>query len=138
MEEENNKEHESVTRKVSVLEMNQKRGIVISIYVVSLSHMMTKIRILNIKGVDGGWGLWSNWSECSVSCGGGDEIRTRLCDNPAPSTGGEHCEGHEKETRPCGEGECRSAIEIPTDCGIRKGGNFRVVGGKLSIEYISV
>ena len=61
----------------------------------------------------------------------------RLCDNPAPSSGGQHCGGHLKEARPCGEVECRSAIEIPTDCGIRKGGNFRVVGGKIIFEEIS-
>ena len=81
--------------------------------------------------------MWSNWSECSASCGGGEEIRTRLCDNPAPSSGGQHCGGHLKEARPCGEVECRSAIEIQTDCGIRKGGNFRVVGGKQIVMDMS-
>jgi hypothetical protein len=110
VEEENKKEHESATQMVSVLEMKQKTGIAIVSYAVSLSCTLIKIIILNIQGIDGGWGVWSNWSECSASCGGGEEIRTRLCDNPAPSTGGQHCEGQEKEARPCGEVECRSAI----------------------------
>ena len=137
MEEENKKEHESVTQMVSVLEMKQKTGIAIVSYVVSLSCTLKNIIIPKIKGIDGGWGLWSNWSDCSASFGGGEEIRTQLCDNPAPSSGGKHCEGHENVARPCGEVECRSAIEIPTDCGIRKGGNFRVVGGKQIVMDMS-
>ena len=57
-------------------------------------------------------------------------MRRRKCDNPAPSRGGQSCEGKDQDTRVCGELECKAAVEIPTDCGIRKGGNFRVVGGK--------
>ena len=46
MEEENKKEHESVTQMVSVLEMKQKTGIAIVSYVVSLSCTLTNIIIL--------------------------------------------------------------------------------------------
>ncbi len=38
--------------------------------------------------VDGGW---SDWSVCSVQCGGGTQSRT--CTNPAPSCGGADCAG---------------------------------------------
>ena len=41
--------------------------------------------------VDGGWGAFGVWSECSVTCGGGTRFRTRLCNNPAPKYGGLRC-----------------------------------------------
>jgi len=43
--------------------------------------------------VDGEWGDWSSFSSCSKSCGSGLKYRTRQCDNPAPSDGGENCSG---------------------------------------------
>ncbi len=49
--------------------------------------------------VDGGW---SDWGECSVTCGGG--IQTRTCTNPAPAFGGAECEGD--DTQSCNIQEC--------------------------------
>jgi hypothetical protein len=37
--------------------------------------------------VDGEWGDWSAWSECSTTCSGGLKARTRMCDNPPPDGG---------------------------------------------------
>ena len=57
--------------------------------------------------VNGQWGLWRDVSHCSVSCGGGAKLSTRVCDNPPPSNGGDSCKGNEEEsskdcnTQPC-------------------------------------
>lgn len=50
--------------------------------------------------VDGQWGVWSE-SPCSVSCGTGNITRTRYCNNPAPSNGGNECSGMNTEVIQC-------------------------------------
>lgn len=32
--------------------------------------------------VDGGWAEWTEYQECSRTCGGGITFRERSCDNP--------------------------------------------------------
>uniref|UniRef100_A0A3P8YNS2 Thrombospondin 2b n=1 Tax=Esox lucius TaxID=8010 RepID=A0A3P8YNS2_ESOLU len=56
--------------------------------------------------VERGWGLWSPWSACSVSCGAGVMSRVRLCDNPHPQYGGLGCHGNTTETHPCDSSPC--------------------------------
>ncbi|XP_061186916.1 coadhesin-like [Saccostrea echinata] len=63
--------------------------------------------------IDGGWsayGAFTDWNECSVSCGGGQQKRsqTRTCTNPAPQYGGKRCgtnniniEQRDCNTHPC-------------------------------------
>ena len=46
---------------------------------------------LIIIPVAGGWGRWSEWGTCSVTCGYGVRILTRRCDNPPPRNGGDPC-----------------------------------------------
>jgi len=48
---------------------------------------------------DGGW---SEWSACSVACGGGTQ--TRACNAPAPSNGGSDCVG--ASTQACNTDAC--------------------------------
>ena len=38
------------------------------------------------------WGEWGNWTTCSETCGEGTKSRTRKCDNPKPSGGGNKSE----------------------------------------------
>ncbi|XP_076821195.1 uncharacterized protein LOC143467999 [Clavelina lepadiformis] len=45
------------------------------------------------------WLDWDDWSECSASCGGGVEKRTRLCD-------GVGCEGDKEQARSCNSEPC--------------------------------
>lgn len=56
--------------------------------------------------VDGGWSEWEAFSECSVSCGGGEKTRSRTCTNPEPANGGADCEGDYSETMACNEQGC--------------------------------
>ena len=59
--------------------------------------------------MDGGWAEWSTWSTCPVTCGNGDQRRTRKCDNPEPEYGGIDCEdnGSEpNETKQCQKDPC--------------------------------
>lgn len=54
----------------------------------------------------GGWGDWSSWSDCSVSCGTGSKHRNRQCDRPKPAHGGVFCSGNNTEQRICDEAAC--------------------------------
>merc|ERR1719265_1232740 len=56
--------------------------------------------------VDGGWSDFGEWSECSKSCGGGTQSRSKSCTNPAPANGGKDCEGEAIENRACNAQEC--------------------------------
>ena len=61
--------------------------------------------------VDGSWSDYnSEWTSCSVSCGGGSQTRDRSCSNPAPAFGGANCEGNAEETQKCNLHECPGKI----------------------------
>ncbi|KAK3102978.1 hypothetical protein FSP39_015470 [Pinctada imbricata] len=56
--------------------------------------------------VDGNWGPWTRYSQCSATCGTGTMVRTRDCDDPAPQYGGKNCRGQSIYTRRCKSREC--------------------------------
>ncbi|XP_061923374.1 semaphorin-5B-like isoform X2 [Entelurus aequoreus] len=56
--------------------------------------------------VKGAWSCWSSWSQCSLGCGGGHYQRTRSCNNPPPSTGGDICLGLHTEEALCNTHTC--------------------------------
>ena len=58
--------------------------------------------------VDGAFSEWDDWTECSVSCGGGGQTRSRRCDNPAPQFGGLECVGELTECQECNIEPCAS------------------------------
>ncbi|TRY86371.1 hypothetical protein DNTS_012145 [Danionella cerebrum] len=60
--------------------------------------------------VDGQWQLWSSWSSCTKTCGGGSQQRQRLCYGPL--FGGEPCPGDREEVRSCNEKRCPEPHEI--------------------------
>ena len=62
--------------------------------------------------MDGGWGAWQSWSECSRSCGGGIRRSVRECDNPAPSGGGLYCTGDRLRYQSCNTGQCHQPSDF--------------------------
>jgi len=64
---------------------------------------------------DGGWSDFGDWSECSASCAGGIQKRTRSCTNPAPANGGAECVGETEETRECNTGPCPYSLRVACD-----------------------
>ncbi|XP_027318206.1 hemicentin-1 isoform X4 [Anas platyrhynchos] len=56
--------------------------------------------------VDGNWGQWQTWSQCSASCGGGEQTRVRLCSNPAPLNHGRPCPGDSSQISRCNVQAC--------------------------------
>ncbi|KAG2457471.1 thrombospondin-1 [Polypterus senegalus] len=56
--------------------------------------------------INGKWGPWSLWDTCTVTCGGGIQRRTRLCNDPAPKYGGKECIGEPAETQLCNKKDC--------------------------------
>ncbi|MBN3312119.1 HMCN1 protein, partial [Atractosteus spatula] len=56
--------------------------------------------------VDGNWGPWQDWGECSSSCGGGERTRIRLCNNPPPTNEGRSCPGDSSHVSRCNTQPC--------------------------------
>ena len=59
--------------------------------------------------IDGAFGAWSAWGQCSDTCGNGTTTRTRLCDNPAPANGGASCVGSNVDSTECNTQQCAPA-----------------------------
>ena len=62
------------------------------------------------NSVDGGWSE-PEWSECSATCGGGTQTRTKTCTNPAPAYGGSDCQGESSETQDCITKDCPGRLD---------------------------
>ncbi|XP_058662321.1 thrombospondin-1 [Ammospiza caudacuta] len=56
--------------------------------------------------INGNWGPWSPWDACTVTCGGGLQRRSRLCNNPEPQYGGKTCVGEARGTQVCNKQDC--------------------------------
>lgn len=63
------------------------------------------------------WHAWGDWSTCDKSCGGGTQIRERVCD-------GQNCVGHSIETQICNVAAC-PVTPSPSN------GSFQFVGDGL-------
>ena len=86
------------------------------IYSFNVIKMYLRNNILRICYiiVDGGWGAWADWATCSVTCGGGQRNRTRICDNPLPAHGGSECTDNGSsnfETEGCNNNNCPSKLK---------------------------
>lgn len=64
-----------------------------------------KNNTMHIK-VDGQWGKWGPFGDCSRSCGGGVQLAKRECNNPVPENGGKYCYGLRIKYRSCNLSPC--------------------------------
>ncbi|XP_071091239.1 A disintegrin and metalloproteinase with thrombospondin motifs 12-like [Haliotis cracherodii] len=58
------------------------------------------------QAINGEWGQWEGWTDCTRSCGAGISYSERHCDNPPPSHGGRYCIGERKRYRICKTDPC--------------------------------
>jgi len=65
--------------------------------------------------VNGGLSEWSVWTTCDATCGGGNQMRNRQCDNPTPVNRGADCVGVKSETQGCNMQRCPECI-TNNDC----------------------
>jgi hypothetical protein len=71
------------------------------------------------KVIDGYWILLSDWSECTLKCGGGYRYQQWMC--IPPKRGGRACVGQSIRTRPCNRKPCPNVRGIGTLQKIAKG-----------------
>ena len=64
--------------------------------------------------IDCAWGAYGNWTQCSKSCGGGTQIRTREIATQARN-GGARCDGTNTDLQLCNEFPCPSKYKINKD-----------------------
>ncbi|XP_004594559.2 SCO-spondin [Ochotona princeps] len=62
--------------------------------------------------VSGAWTPWTPWSNCPVSCGGADQVRSRSCTAPTPGPHGTPCSGPSTQTQRCGQQPCQGLLEV--------------------------
>ena len=56
--------------------------------------------------VAGGWGRWSGWGQCRVTCGQGEQSRYRQCKHPPQSNVVASCMGNRTDTQTCVNQPC--------------------------------
>ncbi|XP_045206201.2 sushi, von Willebrand factor type A, EGF and pentraxin domain-containing protein 1-like [Mercenaria mercenaria] len=88
--------------------------------------------LCNIPLHHGQWGMWTEWGDCSITCGSGERKRNRTCDNPPPSPGGKPCDGNSEEQKICTP-ECYDAC-LSNPCGIKHGCTTDGTGYKCSCK----
>uniref|UniRef100_A0AAY4CIP9 ADAM metallopeptidase with thrombospondin type 1 motif, 18 n=1 Tax=Denticeps clupeoides TaxID=299321 RepID=A0AAY4CIP9_9TELE len=60
------------------------------------------------KAVHGQWSGWSQWSDCSRTCGGGVMSRERFCNSPSPQHNGKFCPGPGRLHQLCNARPCQA------------------------------
>ena len=74
--------------------------------------MIQYVLFVTTADIDGQWGSWTSYSACPVTCGNGDRVRTRQCNNPAQSGKGLDCQGASSQILVCSLSPCAVGKEI--------------------------
>ncbi|XP_056379622.1 hemicentin-1 isoform X2 [Hyla sarda] len=62
--------------------------------------------------VDGNWGPWEAWSKCSATCGGGQQVRTRVCKHLMESNRVRSCPGDSTQLLKCNVQACQGGAQF--------------------------
>lgn len=71
-------------------------------FLYAIGFLLIKLLFFQVHGK---WSSWTEFGECSTTCGGGTRSRTRLCNNPAPVNGLD-CPGSNTDFIPCATQNC--------------------------------
>ena len=74
----------------------------------SITGMSVKTNKTSVFSVDGNWASWGSYGACTVTCGGGTQVRSRTCSNPAPQYLGANCVGSITSSQSCNTQNCPS------------------------------
>ncbi|CAG9772555.1 unnamed protein product [Ceutorhynchus assimilis] len=58
------------------------------------------------EAINGGWGDWGSWTDCTRTCGGGVSYSERDCNNPVPANKGRFCQGERRKIKICNPTPC--------------------------------
>merc|ERR1712179_716509 len=56
--------------------------------------------------INGGWTGYGVFGGCTKTCGGGQQVALRYCNNPAPMYNGNTCSGSDKKVQSCNTQNC--------------------------------
>ena len=59
--------------------------------------------------------MWTEWSDCPVTCGGGFRLRIRNCTKPPAQWGGRECKGQSIKRKHCNTHVCPCKLR-PVNC----------------------
>ncbi|XP_045465321.1 A disintegrin and metalloproteinase with thrombospondin motifs 9 isoform X2 [Harmonia axyridis] len=91
----------------------------------------------DLKPITGGWGLWSEWGQCSRTCGGGVKTSQRLCNNPIPENGGDYCIGHNIRYASCNTQHCPDDKDFRAiQCSKHDGNNFNTSNVPRDVKWL--
>ena len=84
-----------------------------------------------VTKVDGKYTSWGAWTNCTQTCGGGIQKRTRTCTNPPPANGGANCTGNATDTQSCNTQHCPSKLQLLVTTSYMTPSN----GTKVALNY---
>ncbi|XP_076304354.1 A disintegrin and metalloproteinase with thrombospondin motifs 20-like isoform X1 [Tachypleus tridentatus] len=88
--------------------------------------------------VDGQWGKWQRYGQCTRDCGGGIQKSVRECDSPRPVHGGKYCLGQRTRYRSCNTHSCPLGTPDPRaeECSTFDGKTMNFHGLPSNVKWL--